>query len=87
MRTTSNGFFKPPSDTQKLIDNTETAQELKERLIVAEKVMKSLFERNKQLEDGTVGVSEAASGCLKCSGMEQRILELESELGNMQKTP
>ena len=30
---------------------TEEASDLRERLLVAEKVMRSLFDRNKQLED------------------------------------
>jgi len=37
-------------DKVKLMHGTEDDQDIREKLFVAEKVMKSLFERNKQLE-------------------------------------
>jgi hypothetical protein len=67
--------------------------DLKERLIVAEKVMKSLFQRNKELEEkGCSEQKTQASNsdnvliCSNCQGnpvdkkLQQRIKELELEL-------
>ena len=59
MNTTSGGFGKtvqgslmndPNNGLEGELDNLNK-EDLKERLIVAEKVMKSLFQRNKDLEE------------------------------------
>lgn len=50
---TTNSFYGGNEPDQKLIhdDAESTANDMRERLFVAEKVMRSLFDRNKQLED------------------------------------
>jgi len=60
--------------------------ELKERLLVAEVVMKKLFQRNKELEDNTVGDigSNRKGECDKCIEKEERheaaLLDKQSEI-------
>jgi hypothetical protein len=46
--------------------------DLKERLIVAEKVMKSLFQRNKELEDKSsseIKTTTSNESCRQCSDL------------------
>ena len=66
--------------------------DLKERLLVAEKVMKSLFQRNKELEEKGCSEQKTQSSdnvlmCSNCQGqpvsdkkLKQRIKDLELEL-------
>ena len=91
---TTNGFFKrqlngvegdlindPLNNLEGELDNL-TKDDLKERLIVAEKVMKSLFQRNKEIEDrangevrtsSTTAVDQQVVQCSNCKSLKSRI--------------
>jgi hypothetical protein len=72
---------------QLIQDETIEEHDLKERLFVAEKVMKSLFERNKQLEDGAVSIQNelqrSPSVACQCQKKDELIRDLEKELANV----
>ena len=50
MRTATNFFSNAAQEKLIMEDSNVSAETLRERLYVAEKVMKSLFDRNRQLE-------------------------------------
>ena len=62
------GFKKPQGEIINLEGELEnlTKEDLKERLIVAEKVMKSLFQRNKELEEKPSSDTPTAILCSTC---------------------
>lgn len=64
-----------------MMNEAEEASELRERLLVAEKVMKSLFDRNKQLEEQNEGHQTTIQRkCSQCETLAARISILESQV-------
>ena len=74
-----------------------TKEDMKERLIVAEKVMKSLFTRIRELEDKNIGsdehkvtatTSQESSKCKEClenTTLKKEIEKLKSQIENSSK--